>query len=74
MKCLECKSLDLKSHPAHAKTGFGQCKKEKLKGVFVSISFEWTCPGFEAAKPDLVAKRIDWYEKEKEKWTQKHLY
>lgn len=59
VRCLECRGLDLQSHPEQARGGFGWCA---LKPVpqFVSAGMARNCLEFEAAPEDVVAPREAW--------------
>jgi hypothetical protein len=46
MKCQDCAHLDLSKYEKHAAVGFGQCKRDPLPGVFVSMLYERKCDKF----------------------------
>lgn len=61
MICLDCKKLELQQNPKHAGVGLGKCKSEPIAGTFVSVAYERSCPGYEAAGAEIAGKRREWY-------------
>ena len=59
VRCLECKGLDLKSHPEQVKGGFGWCAL-KPAPQFVSFAMSRNCLEFDPAPADVVGPRDAW--------------
>ena len=61
VRCVECSALGLKASPAMARQGFGQCQKTPELGKFVSVVWARDCAKFSPVKPDLLAKRRQFF-------------
>lgn len=59
VRCLECKSLELRGHEEEVKGGFGWCPAKPVP-QFVSFAMARNCLEFEAAPEDVVAPRDAW--------------
>lgn len=67
MNCLQCAHLDLRKHPKHAEVGLGQCKEQKLPGVFEVFISERKCRLFAPAESEIFGKRMKWWESKRGK-------
>lgn len=60
MICLHCSKIDLQSDRKMSREGFGKCKQEPLVGRYISLSYNRECSHYEAAKDEIVNKRVEW--------------
>lgn len=61
IRCLECKNIQIKEYPSHAKNGYGRCSISK-DGIFYSLRILHNCDKFNEAEKEIIDKRIAWHE------------
>lgn len=59
VKCLDCDRFSLPASDLRH-FGFGACKARPAPGQSMSSEFPRECADFAPAKPDAVAKRVEW--------------
>ena len=62
--CLECRHLDLKANPEHAKVGLGRCAFEREAGTFQIIDRKRECEKFKRADDGIGREREEWWGRE----------
>lgn len=73
--CISCTHFDMQREPSMAKHRFGQCLQILGRptptcdhvGRYISISRPYGCDKHTEAAADIVAKRVEWAERNKQK-------
>lgn len=68
VQCIRCQHFTLRDAGQMARQGFGHCRFETSRAVFMSAVFERHCQSFDALDEATAEKHIAWLDWEKKRF------